>query len=83
MNGVLFEPDVNIDDSQLDANKDVEYLGQISDEEDNLREYESQQMPCGWCIHCGCIDNGGALCDRCKACTCMKAAKEIVEKTTE
>jgi len=63
-NGIVLEPEYDIDD---------EYLGQISDEEALLREHtlETQlSMPCAFCINCGCIDNGGSLCYQCKNCKC-------------
>jgi len=71
--GVVLEPEYDIEDDQLDANKDDEYLGQISDEEAMLLEHTLEahlSMPCAFCINCGCIDNGGKLCNQCKNCKC-------------
>jgi len=75
IDGVLLEPEASIDDTQLDANSDDEYLGQLTEDEARTIEYKNQQMPCALCIHCGCIDNGGAQCARCKICKCMKAGE--------
>jgi len=72
LDGVIYEEDTSVDDAQLNVGTpDAIANANIPSYQEELEMEEAWVMPCGFCISCGCIDNGGKECEQCKNCKCM------------